>query len=82
MEIKVLGSGCVKCRGLYHRVQKAVAELEINAQVEKIEAIDKIMSFGVVRTPALVIDGEVVMTGVLPTYIELKELFTTLKISK
>ncbi len=82
MEIKVLGSGCVKCRGLYHRVQKAVAELEINAQVEKIEAIDNIMSFGVLRTPALVIDGTIIISGELPTYTELKEVLKNQSLSK
>ncbi|WP_159521554.1 thioredoxin family protein [Sunxiuqinia indica] len=78
MEIKVLGSGCVKCRGLDHRVRKAVAELSLNARVEKIENLTEIMHFGVTRTPALVVDNKVVMSGQLPTYSQLKELLLNL----
>ena len=70
--IKVLGTGCVKCRGLEHRTRKAVAELNLDALVLKVEDLQEIMKYGLLRTPALVIDEEVVMSGVLPTFKELK----------
>ncbi len=79
MDIKVLGPGCVRCRGLDHRVRKAVDELKLDANVTKIEDLAEIMRYGILRTPALVIDGEVVMSGVLPTYTELKEFLLNLK---
>lgn len=82
MEIKVLGTGCVKCRGLDHRVRKAVNELGLDAQVHKVENVFEIMRYGVTRTPALVIDEKVVMSGKLPTYTELKELLSNLKNSE
>ncbi len=72
MEIKVLGAGCVKCRGLEHRTRKAVAELGLEAQVCKVDDLMEIMRFGVIQTPALVINNEVVISGQLPTYTELK----------
>lgn len=79
MEIKVLGPGCVKCRGLEHRTRKAVAELGLDAQVCKVEDLIEMMNFGIVQTPALVINNEVVMSGKLPTYSELKTLLQNLK---
>ena len=79
MDIKVLGPGCVKCRGLDHRIRKAVVELGMDAQVNKIEDLTQIMQYGILRTPALVIDEKVVMSGVLPTYSELKTFLSNLK---
>lgn len=63
MEIKVLGTGCKKCDDLYDNVVKALSQTGKDAQVEKVEDIVSIMSFGVMSSPALVIDGEVVVTG-------------------
>lgn len=63
MEIKVLGTGCKKCDDLYDNVIKALSQAGKDAQVEKVEDIVSIMSFGVMSSPALVIDGEVVVTG-------------------
>lgn len=73
MKIKVLGPGCVKCRGMEHRVRKAVAELNLDADIEKVEDLQEIMQYGVMQTPALVIDEKVIVAGKLPTYKELKE---------
>ncbi|RKD92444.1 thioredoxin family protein [Mangrovibacterium diazotrophicum] len=73
MEIEVLGPGCVRCRGLDSRVRKAVAELQLDARVTKVEDLTEIMRLGILQTPGLVIDGKVVMSGKLPTYTELKE---------
>ena len=65
MKIKVLGSGCAKCKVLYNNVNSAVRELGIDAEVEKVEDFSKISEFGVMSTPALVIDEKVVAFGQL-----------------
>ncbi|MDD2278249.1 MAG: thioredoxin family protein [Bacteroidales bacterium] len=76
MEIKVLGTGCPKCKTLEEATRKAVAELGVNANIVKEEDIVKIMNSGVMRTPALVIDGKVVLYGRVPNMEELKEIIT------
>lgn len=76
MDIKVLGTGCPKCKALEKAVHSSLTELKINADVSKVEDIMQIMQFGVMRTPALVIDGKVVLSGRLPNDEELKTLLT------
>lgn len=76
MEIKVLGTGCARCKSLEKITKKAVEELGIDASVEKVEDIQEIMNYSVMRTPALVIDGRVVMSGKVPGVSELKNLLT------
>ena len=76
MEIKVLGTGCVKCKKLEKLTENTVNELGLDATIEKIEDIYKIMQFGVMRAPGLVIDGKVVLTGRLPKTNELIEFLT------
>jgi len=76
MEIKVLGSGCAKCKSLEKVTRKAVDELNLDATVTKVEDIQKIMDYAVMRTPALVINEEVVLSGQLPKVAEVKELIT------
>ena len=76
MEIKVLGTGCPKCKTLEEATRKAVAELGVSANIVKEEDIVKIMNSGVMRTPALVIDGKVVLSGRVPNMEELKEIIT------
>jgi len=66
MEIKVLGPGCPKCQQTEKIVKEAVAEAGVEAQVEKITDIMKIMTFGVINTPAVVVDGQVKSTGKVP----------------
>jgi len=73
MEIKILGSGCMKCKKLYENTKQAVEELGIGTDVEKIENMDRIISSGVMLTPALVIDGKVKASGRIPTVAEIKE---------
>ena len=77
MEIKVLGTGCDKCKSLEKVTRKAVEELNLDATVEKVEDIQKIMEYAVMRTPALVIDEKVVLSGQIPKVSELKELLNT-----
>jgi small redox-active disulfide protein 2 len=74
MIIKVLGSGCPKCRKLEANVRKAVAEMNIEATVEKVKEINDIVEYGVMSTPALVIDEKVIITGRVPSVEEIKKL--------
>jgi len=74
MEIKVLGAGCASCKALEKAVINTLAEMNISANVEKVEDIQKIMSYGVMRTPCLVINEKVVLSGRVPSTKELKEL--------
>ena len=76
MKIKVLGTGCPKCKSLEKVTRKAVDELNLDAIVEKVEDIRKIMEYAVMRTPALVIDEKVIIAGQVPNISELKELLT------
>lgn len=74
MEIKVLGTGCAKCKTLEKLTRDAVAESGVTAEIEKVEDIYKIMSYGVMSTPALVIDKKVVVSGRVPSLTEIKEM--------
>jgi len=74
MEIKVLGTGCSNCKTLEKTVITALAEMNITADVEKVEDIQKIISYGIMRTPGLVINGKVVLSGRLPSLKEVKEI--------
>lgn len=62
-EIKILGTGCAACKALYETVAEAVASTGVDATVEKEEDIVRIISYGVMALPALVIDGKVVAKG-------------------
>ncbi|GAC91516.1 thioredoxin [Anoxybacillus flavithermus NBRC 109594] len=74
MTIKVLGTGCKKCKELEQNVRMALTQLQLDAQVEKVEDIAKIMSYGVMSTPALVVNEKVVSAGKLLSVDEIKEL--------
>ena len=63
MKIEVLGTGCAKCKTLYEAVQAAVKEKGVAAEVIKVEDIPSIMKYGVMSTPALVINGKVIFSG-------------------
>lgn len=76
MEIKVLGTGCAKCKSLEKMAIDAVSEMEIDASVTKEEDIMKIMAYGVLSTPGLVVDEKVVLSGRLPSKSELRKLLT------
>ena len=73
-EIKVLGTGCSKCTTLYDNVKNAVAELGIDATVEKEQDIMKIMEYNVMSIPALVVDSNVLSTGKVLTIEDVKKL--------
>ena len=76
MQIKVLGTGCKKCNELEQATRNTIEMLDINANIEKEEDIMKIMEYGVNRTPALVVDGKVVVSGRVPSEKELNELLS------
>lgn len=72
--IKVFGSGCPTCKKLLDHVNQAVEELKLPAEVEYITDYTKMMEMGIMHTPALAIDGEVMISGRLPGVEEIKEL--------
>ncbi len=74
MKLEVLGTGCSKCKTLYEAVQAAVKEKGIEAEIIKIEDIPSIMKYGVMSTPALVIDGKVAFSGKTMSAAEIKKL--------
>ena len=67
MKIEILGMGCPKCKKTTQNAQQAVEELGINAEIIKVEELGKITEYGVMMTPALVIDGEVKAAGKIPS---------------
>ncbi len=77
MELKILGTGCPKCKTLEKAVREIVAENNMDATVTKVDDIMEIMKFNVMTTPALVVDGKVVVKGRVPSMAELKELLIT-----
>lgn len=74
MYIKILGTGCPKCKSLDKVTREAVAEAGIDVTIEKIEDIVKILEYNVMHTPALVINEKVVLSGQVPTINQLKEI--------
>lgn len=76
MKIEILGSGCAKCKKTKEIVEQAVTELGVDAQVLKVEDMDKILSYGVMITPAVVVDGDVKIAGKVPTVEKVKEWIT------
>lgn len=73
MEIKILGSGCSNCKKLEANAQEAVKELNIEAAITKVEDIKNIMKYGVMRTPAIVINEKVKMYGKVSSVEEIKK---------
>ena len=81
MTIKVLGPGCINCRTLEKRTIEALTELGLKANVLKVEDFDGIVSYGVMRTPGLVIDEKVVWQGGVPSVGKIKELIAAQKVN-
>lgn len=73
MKIQILGTGCPKCKALTEAAEHAAKDLGIVYEIEKVTDIEQIMSFGVMMTPALVVDGEVKVVGKIPSNEELKK---------
>lgn len=76
MNIKILGTGCSKCKTLEKLTHDAVTEMGLSVDVEKVEDIMKIMKYGVMSTPALVIDEKIILSGRVPSPTEIKEILT------
>ena len=74
MQIKVIGTGCDKCDKLYANTQEALAELGVEAQLEKVEDLLEIVKLGVMTSPSLMIDGKLVVSGQVVSKDKLKEL--------
>jgi small redox-active disulfide protein 2 len=66
MKIKVLGTGCPKCKKLYAEAEKAIASSGVKVDLEKVEKIEEIIKYGIMATPGLVIDEEVKSSGRIP----------------
>ena len=73
-ELKILGTGCPKCKALEQNTEAAAKELGIDYEIEKVTDINEIMKFGVMVTPALAVDGEVKIAGKVPSVEQLKAL--------
>lgn len=73
MRIEVLGSGCAKCNKTKELAEKAVKETGVDAEIIKVEDVDKILEYGVMITPALVIDGDVKVAGKVPSVDDIKK---------
>ena len=76
MEIKVLGTGCQNCKALEKAVKEVVSEMNLQADVEKVEEIGKIVQYGVMLTPGLVINGKVKVSGRVPSKADIKKLIS------
>ncbi len=76
MEIKILGPGCRNCATLEERTREAIADLSLDATITKVTDYGEIAGYGVMSTPALVIDEKVITTGRVPTSGALRELLT------
>jgi small redox-active disulfide protein 2 len=73
-KIQILGTGCPKCKKLAENAETAAKQLEIEFEVEKVTDINDMMKFGVMVTPALVVDGEVKAVGKVPSTEEIKKM--------
>ncbi len=76
MKIQILGTGCPKCRKLTENAEAAAKALQLDYELEKISDIKQIISFGVMTTPALVLDGKIVLLGAAPSVGELKTVLS------
>ncbi len=77
MIIKVLGPGCANCKNLERVTREAVDGLGLDATIEKVEDYPTIVGYGVMSTPALVVDERVVVSGRVPSVAQVRELLTT-----
>jgi small redox-active disulfide protein 2 len=76
MEIKILGTGCPKCKSLEKTVRDLVEKEQIQATISKVEDIMEIMGYGIMSTPALVVNEKVEIRGRVPSYDEVKQVLT------
>lgn len=79
MNIKILGTGCPNCQRLEQNTKQALSELKMKAVVEKVTEIQDIMSYGIMSTPALVVDEVVLIAGIVPSVDVIKEKLNNVK---
>lgn len=79
MKIEILGTGCPKCKQTLANAEKAVKQLNVDAEIVKVEKIDDIMNYGVMITPALAINGEVKIAGKIPSPDQIAEWLKNVK---
>lgn len=77
LSIKILGFGCTNCQALEDNTRRAVSELGIPARIDSLTEVPAIMAYGVMRTPGLVVDEQVVVAGRVPSAEEIKWLLST-----
>lgn len=77
MKVEILGPGCPKCKKLFENAEKALTELNLQADIVKVEDIQKIINAGVMMTPALTIDGEVKSAGKVLSVDEIKKIINS-----
>ena len=78
MQLLILGTGCAKCARLYEATEQAAQSLGLQYELEKVTDLKQIMAFGVMTTPALVVDGEVKVSGKVPAVDEIKTMLQTI----
>jgi small redox-active disulfide protein 2 len=76
-KLQILGTGCTKCANLTNATELAAKELGLEYEIEKVTELNRIMSFGVMMTPALVVDGTVKVAGKVPSVEQLKAMLTS-----
>ena len=74
MQLLILGTGCAKCAKLYEATEQAAQSLGLQYELEKVTALKQIMAFGVMTTPALVVNGQVKVSGKVPSVDEIKTM--------
>ncbi len=75
-QIKILGPGCARCRQLAEAAEEAARQLGLSCELEKVTDLDRIMQYGVMMTPALVVDGQVKLYGRVPPVAEIKRILS------
>jgi small redox-active disulfide protein 2 len=78
MKLQILGTGCAKCKALTQATEQAAQALGIDYELEKVTDLKEIVTFGVMQTPALVVDGQVKLAGKVPSADEIKPLLAEL----
>ena len=73
-DVKILGTGCPKCNDLYRLTEMVVRQMDLDCRIEKVTDIRQITSYGILMTPALVVDGVVKVSGKVPSQEDLKEM--------
>ena len=79
MKIEILGTGCARCKTLAEHVEAAARKLGLTYEIVKITEIEKILGYGVMTTPSLVVDGKVVLSGKVPSESQLMAMLTTMR---